>query len=68
MMNEMGLGQQGWIIGEVHYNDPTAAANVRRAIDETGRTVFYLLQWPGQPHLLGGQLQDAAALHEPAPS
>jgi hypothetical protein len=37
---------QGWIIGETYYADPTAAANIRRAITDTDRTVFYLTQWP----------------------
>ena len=45
-MNELGYTNQGWTIGEVYYNDPTAARKLRQAIDSTGRTVFYLLQWP----------------------
>lgn len=48
MMNEYGYTNQGWTIGEAYYNDPIAARNLRRAIDSTGRTVFYLLQWPLQ--------------------
>lgn len=46
MMNQFGYTNQGWTIGEAYYNDSVAAANLRRAIDTTGRTVFYLLQWP----------------------
>jgi hypothetical protein len=46
LMNQMGYSSQGWTIGEVYYNDATAAANLHRAIQSTGRTVFYLLQWP----------------------
>lgn len=45
-MNEMGYTEQGWIVGETFYNDPTSASNIRRAIDDTGRTVHYLTQWP----------------------
>jgi len=48
LMNQYGYTNQGWTIGEVYYNDPTAARNLRRAMDSTGRTVFYLLQWPLQ--------------------
>lgn len=44
-MRRMGLSQ-GWIIGESFYNDPVAANNLRRAIDATGQTVFFLTQWP----------------------
>ncbi|GAA0604853.1 hypothetical protein HPO96_02745 [Kribbella sandramycini] len=44
-MAERGY-HQGWIIGEAHYADAAAAANIRRAMAETGRTVFYLTQWP----------------------
>lgn len=36
----------GWIIAEVYYEDPLVAAGLARAIRETGRTVFYLTQWP----------------------
>lgn len=46
MMNQYGYTNQGWTIGEVFYDDPTAARTLRQAIDSTGRTVFYLLQWP----------------------
>ncbi|MEJ5207503.1 hypothetical protein [Denitratimonas sp. CY0512] len=38
--------QNGWIIAEAHYEDPIAAQALARAIRETGRTVFYLTQWP----------------------
>jgi hypothetical protein len=48
MMNQYGYTNQGWTIGEVYYDDPTAARTLRQAIDSTGRTVFYLLQWPLQ--------------------
>jgi hypothetical protein len=52
LMNQYGYTNQGWTIGEVYYDDPTAARTLRQAIDSTGRTVFYLLQWPLQaPHV-----------------
>lgn len=38
--------QAGWIIAEAHYEDPVAADALARAIRDTGRTVFYLTQWP----------------------
>lgn len=41
-----GFGSQGWIIGETYYNDKTASQNISSAIKATGRTVFYLTQWP----------------------
>ncbi|HEX5754669.1 MAG TPA: hypothetical protein VFZ09_51270 [Archangium sp.] len=44
-MNQLGLSQ-GWIIGEALYNDGTSASQLRSAINATGRTVFYLAQWP----------------------
>jgi hypothetical protein len=46
LMNQMGYREQGWTISEVYYNDATAAGSLQRAITGTGRTVFYLLQWP----------------------
>lgn len=36
----------GWIIAEAYYEDPLAADALARAIRHTGRTVFYLTQWP----------------------
>jgi hypothetical protein len=48
MMNQFGYTNQGWTISEAFYNDSTAARTLRQAIDSTGRTVFYLLQWPVQ--------------------
>jgi hypothetical protein len=48
MMNQYGYTTQGWTIGEVFYDDPAAASRLRQAIDSTGRTVYYLLQWPVQ--------------------
>jgi len=47
-MNRYGFGAQGWIISEAFYNDATAAFNFSSAIAATGRTVFYLSQWPLQ--------------------
>lgn len=41
-----GWDQTGWIIAEAHYEDPVAADALARAIRDTGRTVFYLTQWP----------------------
>jgi hypothetical protein len=45
-MNSRGLGPQGWIIGEAFYQDTQAAQHFRNAINQTGRTVHYLTQWP----------------------
>jgi len=36
----------GIIIGEAYYNDPIAASNFDLARSQTGRTIFYVLQWP----------------------
>lgn len=36
----------GWIIAEAYYEDPLAAQALADAIRDTGRTVFYLTQWP----------------------
>jgi hypothetical protein len=44
-MKQLGY-VQGWIIGEAYYNDPIAADRLRAAIHDTGRTVYYLTQWP----------------------
>ncbi len=38
--------RQGLIIGEAFYNDPIAAGKLKAAIGATGRTVYYLTQWP----------------------
>lgn len=46
LMNQQGYTSQGWTVSETYYNDATAADNVHRAVTDTGRTVFYLLQWP----------------------
>jgi len=64
----------GIIIGESFYNDPIAAANFDRARSPeetggTGRTIFYVLQWPilrGQycPRQLGQPLRE---LRPPVP-
>lgn len=35
-----------WIVAEVYYEDPLAAAGLAQAIGETGRSVLYLTQWP----------------------
>ncbi len=45
----------GWIIAEAYYEDPLSADGLARAIRETGRTVFYLTQWPLDR---AGQCQD----------
>jgi hypothetical protein len=44
-MSSLGI-HDGWIIGETFYNDATAAAGLQSALTSTGRTVFYLAQWP----------------------
>ena len=36
----------GWIIAETNYEDPLVATDLSSAIAATGRTVFYLTQWP----------------------
>lgn len=36
----------GWIIAEAYYEDPLSADALARAIRATGRTVYYLTQWP----------------------
>jgi hypothetical protein len=42
-----GLGlTQRWIIGEAFYDDAQEAQDLSSAIRDTGRTVFYLAQWP----------------------
>lgn len=48
MMNQYGFTTQGWTIGEAFFNDPAAARSLRQAMISTGRTVYYLLQWPVQ--------------------
>lgn len=45
LLKSLGYSQ-GWIIGEAYYNDPTAAGHLSAALRDTGRTVFYLTQWP----------------------
>ncbi len=44
-MVDMGF-EQGWVIGEVYYNDSTAAEGINRAISETGQEIYWLTQWP----------------------
>jgi hypothetical protein len=44
-MKRLGLNQP-WIIGEAFYDDAIAAAQLRAAIAETTRPVYYLTQWP----------------------
>ncbi len=46
-MNALSPSQtQGWIVGETYYNDRPTAEALRSAITQTGRTVYYLTQWP----------------------
>ena len=45
-MLKEGYGGLGWIIPEVYYDDPVAAANLSSAIAAVRPTVFYLTQWP----------------------
>jgi hypothetical protein len=47
-MKALGLASEGWIIGEAFYNDSVAANGIYNAMNATGRTVFYLTQWPLQ--------------------
>lgn len=44
-MTRLGY-HQPWIAGETYFNDATAASGIRQAIDQTGRDVLYLTQWP----------------------
>lgn len=44
-MKSKGFTNEGWIISESFYNDAIAAQGMAQAIQETGRTVFYLTQW-----------------------
>lgn len=44
-MRDMGY-EQGWVIGETYYDDAEAAANIRRAVDDTGQRLYWLTQWP----------------------
>lgn len=46
----------GWIIAEAYYEDPLSARALGNAIRDTGRTVYYLTQWP---------LDRAAACQQP---
>lgn len=41
-----GLGSRPWVIGEVFSDDAVAAANLARAVRETGQPVHALYQWP----------------------
>lgn len=41
-----GWASAGWIIAEANYEDPLIAAELSSATAATGRTVFYLTQWP----------------------
>ncbi|MCX7555682.1 hypothetical protein OS187_02395 [Xanthomonadaceae bacterium JHOS43] len=48
----------GWIVSEAYYEDLLAAQALANAIRDTGRTVYYLTQWPldragacQQPHV-----------------
>lgn len=38
---------QNWILGEAWYNDPLQARELEQAIQNTGRTILFLAQWPG---------------------
>ncbi|MFZ2237013.1 MAG: hypothetical protein WBP11_09795 [Dokdonella sp.] len=42
----LGFRNRGWIISESNYEDPLVATDLSSAILATGRTVFYLTQWP----------------------
>lgn len=42
----LGWRDSGWILSEVYYDDPLAAANLSSARASTRRKVFYLTQWP----------------------
>jgi hypothetical protein len=44
-MDRIGY-QQPWIIGEAYYDDPEAAAGIRRAMRDADRRVLFLTQWP----------------------
>ena len=42
----LGFRDSGWIIAETNYEDPLVATDLSSAIAATGRSVFYLTQWP----------------------
>lgn len=42
----LGWRNSGWIVAEANYEDPLVAADISSAIAATGRTVFYMTQWP----------------------
>jgi len=44
-LQEMGYAQS-IIVGETYFNDGTAADNLRRAVQDTGRKVLYVTEWP----------------------
>jgi hypothetical protein len=44
-LNDMGY-KQGMVVSETYYNDKTAADGIKRAMDETGRRVYWVTQWP----------------------
>jgi hypothetical protein len=45
-LTTLGYGNIPWIIGESYYNDGEEAADIARAIQETGQRVLFLLEWP----------------------
>ncbi len=47
-MNAVGVtkGVAGWIVGEAYYNDAMTRDDLVRASNYTGRTIFYIAQWP----------------------
>lgn len=58
-LTDMGY-RQGMVVSETYFNDGTAADGLRRAIDETGRQVYWLTQWPLSRHRPCGDHVDIA--------
>jgi hypothetical protein len=44
--NTLGWRDAALIVAETFYDDPLAAENLRTAIDQTGRNLAFLTQWP----------------------
>ena len=53
-MRLAGIPPIPWIIGETYANDAATAAELRRAITDTGQTVLYLMQWQVTPQTPDG--------------
>lgn len=61
-MQHAGIPPIPWIIGETYANDVTTAAELRRAIADTGQAVMYVMQWQVTPHTPLGVTADVLPL------